>query len=336
MAVLGADVDQLRSTAKQFTQAADRLQTSLKTLNTVVSNGAMWRGPDSDKFRSEWNAQSVGSLNAAISALREAADAMRRNAEQQENASRDEGESGNGSASRTYRTDSIRYEQAPTGLNGMWNELGEVPNSGDMSGYRVQKVVDEYGNERYIVYIGGTNGFFDHQSPQANVDAISGRPDAAQLEALRRLIPEGAEVMLVGYSQGGIDAQNIAAAGNLNVTQIVTYGSPVRNDLNIPATHLQYSQDIVPSASAIRPDLWSNSARSGNDNVEVFSEKASLFTVFGLGEHTGGYDGLSEKWDSAASSGADTRASDSAKNLTKFQGDVVDQVDIKRDGSATW
>lgn len=333
MTVDGADPEQLRLAAKQLTQAADQLQGSVKSLGSVISNASFWRGPDSDRFRSQWHGQSVRSITNTVDALHNAANILRRNADEQDTASKADG-GGTGGVSKAA---SVCYNRAPKGLNGIWKEVGETPNGGDMSGYRVQKVVDGQGHERYIVYIGGTTlNPFDHQSWGANIDAISGKPDEAQLKALQRLIPKGAEVMLVGYSQGGIDAQNIAASHALNVQQIVTYGSPVRNDLNVSAVHLQYGQDIVPSSSAVRPDLWSNSASDANNNVEVFASKPSLFTVFGAGEHMSGYGDLSQKWDDAANSGADSRAAGSAEALQKFQGDVVDQVDLKNDGSGNW
>jgi hypothetical protein len=81
--------------------------------------------------------------------------------------------------------------------------------------------------------------------------------------------------------------------------------------------------------------MWSNSAQDGNDNVEVFSSKPSLFTVFGMHEH-GNYGELSEKWDEAVSTDADTRAAGSAAGLKGFQGDVVDQVDIDDQGRGSW
>lgn len=336
MTVTGADPGQLRTTASQFIQAADRLQSSMKGLNGFVSNAAIWRGPDSERFRSEWNGQSVFALNAAISALRSGADVLRRNADEQEDASRADGA---GSAGGRSDTDAACYPQSPSGLNEMWKQLEDTPNGWDpfgpdMSGYRVQKVMVD-GEEKYIVYIGGTV-LAGSQNWGANVTAISGGLDDAQVKALQRLIPADAEVMLVGYSQGGLDAQNIAASGKFDVQQIVTFGSPVRNDLNIPAVHLQYGQDIVTSASAVNPGMWSNAAQDSNDNVEVFSAKPNPFTVFGIGEHVAGYGELSEQWDDAVSTDADTRAAGSAAGLKSFQGDVVDQVDIDDKGSGSW
>ncbi|MGE2716263.1 WXG100 family type VII secretion target [Mycolicibacterium litorale] len=324
MTVIGADPAQLRTTAGQFAQAADRLQGSLKGLNSVVLNTGIWRGPDSERFRSEWNGQSTHALNAAISALRAGAEVLRRNADEQDDASRADGGGSGGST---------QYGKAASGLHDMWDEFRDVPH--DSSGYRVQKVVGEDGVERYVVYIVGTDGSVT-QTKWENVDAISGVTDDEQLDALVRLIPDGAEVMLVGYSQGGIDAQNIAASGRLNVSQIVTFGSPVRNDLDVSAVHLQDAFDPVPGSGIFNPQLYSGSAQNGNENVEVFSARSTTASPFGIDEHIGGYGELSEKWDEAAASGADSRAATSAGNFDRFQGSVVDQVDIDAKGNGSW
>lgn len=329
MPVTGADPDQLRTTAAQFIQAADRLQGSMKGLTSFVSNAAMWRGPDSERFRSEWNGQSVFALNAAISALRSGADVLRRNADEQENASRTDGGGGAGGTG----SGSTRHEKSASGLHEMWNEIHDIPK--DSSGYRVQKVVGADGIERYIVYIVGTDGS-QSQTLVSNVNAISGEVDKEQLAALERLIPEGAEVMLVGYSQGGIDAQNIAASGRLNVTQIATFGSPVRQDLNVSAIHLQDKFDPVPGSGIFNPQLYDARAQDGNEKVEVFSARSSAISPFGLDEHGRGYDELSTKWDDAARDGADARAAESAAGLKRFGGDVVNQVDIGVKGSGSW
>lgn len=329
MIVAGADPDQLRATAAQFGRATEILRNALGSLNGIVSNAGIWRGPDALRFRSEWEGRSVAALNAAITSLDGAAESLRRHADEQVAASQVTGDSG--LAGR--HTPDVCYESAPNGLRDMWNELSDIPK--ESSGYRVQKVVDESGQERYIVYIGGTDGS-QTQTWLSNANAISGELDREQVAALQRLIPRDAEVMLVGYSQGGIDAQNIAAADYFNVTQLVTFGSPVRNDVNIPAVHLQYSEDIVPHLSAVNPGLYSAAGHSDNDQVEVFSSRPNLFTIFGLGEHVGGYGGLAEKWDGASAGETDQRAHDAADGFARFSGDVVDQVDIDPKGRGSW
>jgi len=335
MGVIGADVDELRTTATQLIRAADQLQKSAAALNASVMNRGIWVGRDADGFRSEWNAHSSTSLNSAIIALRDGADALRRNADAQEQVSRADPVALTGGGVSSVKA---CYEAAPTGVRGLWDEVQDTPDGGDMSGYRIQKVVDATGAERYIVYIGGTTlNPFEHQSWGGNVAGISGIPDQEQLNAINRLIPYGADVMLVGYSQGGIDAQNIAASGILgNITQIVTFGSPVRNGLDVPAIHFQYPQDIVPSAAAVRPDLWSGSPTAGSANVRAFTAEPSLFTVFGLGEHVGGYGALSDEWDKTGGADGNPKFSSAASGLESFRGDVVGQVDINNDGTGSW
>jgi uncharacterized protein YukE len=329
--VVGADADQLRSTAAQLARAADRLQGTLQHLTGSVTNAMSWRGPDAERFRSEWNGQSVHAIRFAIDSLRSGADTMRRNADEQVDASRASGGGGTG-AGRSANDPEIQ-EQAPSGLQGLWKEIGEIPK--ESSGYRVQKVIGADGVERYVIYIAGTSASAT-QTPLSNVPAISGQLDREQVAALTRLIPKDAEVMIVGYSQGGIDAQNIASSNLLNVQQIVTYGSPVRNDLNTPSIHLQYSQDLVPYSAAMNPGLYNSAASAGNSNVEVFQANPLPTSPFGLGEHMGGYGELAGKWDDEVSAGQGGRAASSADGLTKFHGDVVGQLDVGSDGTAEW
>ena len=50
--------------------------------------GTDWKGPDADKFRSEWNGQHVAMLAKVSQALQEAGEQASRNATEQESASR--------------------------------------------------------------------------------------------------------------------------------------------------------------------------------------------------------------------------------------------------------
>ena len=85
---------------------------------------------------------------------------------------------------------------------------------------------------------------------QATADAI------AQLYE-QHGIPPGTPLMLNGHSQGGMIASSLAAdpqfASQYNVTNVMTYGSPVEN-YDVPAgvnqLNLQHSSDIVPKIDA--------------------------------------------------------------------------------------
>jgi pimeloyl-ACP methyl ester carboxylesterase len=334
MTVVGADAEQLRTTAKQLNQAADRLQSSVRSLTTLVSNASMWRGPDSDQFRSEWKGQSAHAINAAVDKLRAGAEALRRNADQQEAASR--GETGAISGPGGVSTRSSLGD-APTGLHGMWDEIHKIPNGPDSTGYRVVTVDDGHGNKRYIVYIVGTGGS-STQTVFSNGDAAIGQLDEDQVKGLENLIPKDAEVMLVGYSQGGMDAQNIAASHRLNVQQVVTFGSPVRGNLDVPAIHLQANGDGVPGSAAGVPGPYFWSAMASDNDPEVFRGTAQNYgpsNHLPLDIHSGAYGDLSTEFDKEAhANGAGGgRAASAASGLNRFQGTVVDQVDIAKSGS---
>lgn len=82
----GADVAELRSLAQRFDQAASRLESHRSTVTGVLAN-TLWRGTDASLFRSVWNADHGPRVTAAARSLRDAAQSLQRNADQQEQAS---------------------------------------------------------------------------------------------------------------------------------------------------------------------------------------------------------------------------------------------------------
>lgn len=88
MGFYGADIGELRRLAQSLTTATGALESTRRALDTTVS-GARWAGPDGDELRGRWTAELGPALTAAAAALRDAADAVRRNADQQESASTD-------------------------------------------------------------------------------------------------------------------------------------------------------------------------------------------------------------------------------------------------------
>lgn len=98
------------------------------------------------------------------------------------------------------------------------------------------------------VPLAGSNGW--SAGSQATADAI------AQLYADNN-IPPGTPLMLNGHSQGGMVAASLAAnedfAAQYNVTNVMTYGSPVDNfDVpgNVNQLNIQHSGDVVPRLDA--------------------------------------------------------------------------------------
>lgn len=131
---------------------------------------------------------------------------------------------------------------------------------------RIERYQDPSGSDQWIVWSGGTieTGFpesstepFDNRS---NVNAVAGTEAEsvdATLQAMRLAgIPEGASVLHVGYSQGGIVASGIAASGLFD-SSVVTFGSPVESiDFpdDVPRTHVEHTEDVIPALSGERRD----------------------------------------------------------------------------------
>lgn len=128
-----------------------------------------------------------------------------------------------------------------------FNSLTQATMSSYENGVRVDKIVDENGTVRYIVSIPGTeadvtsieNGWSKNPNARnwaANLWAIAQGSRATDAQAVQMAIqnagvPEGANIMLTGHSQGGIIAANLAAdngfASTYNIDGVITYGSPV-------------------------------------------------------------------------------------------------------------
>jgi hypothetical protein len=89
MGVVGADVDRLRALARTLGSAADRLENSASVVTSQLG-GTRWVGPDAEHYRSQWQASSLGLIRQAVTALRDAAGAIERNAADQEQTSRAE------------------------------------------------------------------------------------------------------------------------------------------------------------------------------------------------------------------------------------------------------
>ncbi|MCX5193036.1 hypothetical protein OOK31_03865 [Streptomyces sp. NBC_00249] len=159
------------------------------------------------------------------------------------------------------------------GLDGSGSIVGYVRNIGRI-GTRglllVQRVAGPDGAHRFVVQLAGMARGFNEESPQDLVGALNavGGTDTAYTRAvsgaLRQLVPSGAELALVGHSQGGITAMNLAASRDFNalyrVTHVVAIGSPIDTkraaDPRTKVLSLVNEHDIVPSLegrSAVSP-----------------------------------------------------------------------------------
>jgi YVTN family beta-propeller protein/VCBS repeat-containing protein len=109
--------------------------------------------------------------------------------------------------------------------------------------------IDSPDGTRYVVYLGGTLPLslsINQANLVANVPAYNGTIKGNQIDLIMKAInadggDPNAPIMLVGYSQGGLDAQNIALEydsdssswltllhdQHLNITTVVTFGTPI-------------------------------------------------------------------------------------------------------------
>jgi hypothetical protein len=83
-------------------------------------------------------------------------------------------------------------------------------------------------------------------------------------------IPPGSQLMLVGHSQGGAAAMNVAAGGPYRVTHVVTAGSPIANKRPAPGVRVlavENQGDLVPDLDAAeeRSNGWRTVHRFGTD-----------------------------------------------------------------------
>lgn len=120
--------------------------------------------------------------------------------------------------------------KSPTSTDKLFDRLWNLTGAGNKDGVWVDKV-DTSDGVRFVVYLGGTSSGND-QTVWANWDAYGFKLKDAQVTAIRSAIYAGggtteSKVMLVGYSQGGLDAQNIAEKTDFNVTTVVTFGTPI-------------------------------------------------------------------------------------------------------------
>lgn len=336
MAYNGADVDQLRSAATQFESVASALEGVAKAVNSSIS--APWWGSDADRFQSQWTGVSQPNVKAAVSALRDGAANLRRNAQEQDQVSSTAGSAAGPGVCMA----------APVGAAELFARIDNDNKKGD--GVRIERVLGADGNSRLIVYFEGMNTT-DNRTLDRNVPLLDGKVDPDVVARIREALkgsPEGAktDIMLVGFSQGGIDAQNIATkAGDLGfqVTNLVTYGSPIITpdlagvqtvhlhgqtaeglDDPVPAfgTVVRSANNDLPGVSLFTAvaGLVKQEALPGNSVFESRSD-VSTFDLYSTGiNHTLLYPDVAQDFDNST----DPRFADVKASMTKFQGTVVD------------
>jgi hypothetical protein len=115
----------------------------------------------------------------------------------------------------------------------------------------------------YVVYLGGTidSGMEPTNEPwdmTSNITAIaeldSGSYNAAVMAMREAGITAEDNVILVGHSQGGLVAAQLAASGEYRVSDVVTVGAPLHqvelpSEVNLVA--VEHNEDVIPSLSGV-------------------------------------------------------------------------------------
>ena len=147
-----------------------------------------------------------------------------------------------------------------------------------------------------IVYLGGTDdkhfGQVDlagltigdsgtNQPIGENVTSyVFRQPKPEHIKAIDEAVAKApnAKVMLVGYSQGGMDAQNIAASGKYNVTSVVTYGSPIVQPASKSYTsiHLWDTRDNIARLTFLGNAEYERYYHDVNQNGQLYQSQSSV------------------------------------------------------------
>lgn len=85
--IWGLDVEQVRSLGTSLDREADGID-AIQSKLTGLLNNTQWSGPDATTFRNDWQSAHSTALRKVAEALRQVADAARKNATDQETASR--------------------------------------------------------------------------------------------------------------------------------------------------------------------------------------------------------------------------------------------------------
>lgn len=127
----GADPDQLDGLARQMGNAGDRLE-SIRQQITFWLDSSPWDGSDAEDFRHSWQHGLQNALHAAAAMAREGAEAVRRNAQQQRDASSDHGEGIFDGLERRHELFGMGKEAVEFVRGALRHELKDFPKLGEL------------------------------------------------------------------------------------------------------------------------------------------------------------------------------------------------------------
>ncbi|MEV8479521.1 hypothetical protein [Streptomyces sp. NPDC051173] len=152
-----------------------------------------------------------------------------------------------------------------SGISGRLRNLAALGNDGRVL---VQRVTGPDGITRYVALLPGMAfGLPRNPTPQDLVGAVTGvgRNDSPYTRAVRKAlaltVPDGAEVALIGHSQGGVTAMSLAELPQVTdrwrLTHVVAVGSPIDfkrpRDPRTQVVSIVNEHDVVPSLEGRSP-----------------------------------------------------------------------------------
>ncbi len=351
--ISGADVEQLRALAARLDQQSAKLR-EIASSSSAAILVAEWTGAEIDLLRSDWSQKAKPSILSVSGALGELAHDVRRHAEQQREASA-------GASGTTARDSRPSVESAPDNVRGVIADLKDLQAANSL--YSIREVVGEDGKTRLIISLPGTKGDATDFSNWGQLggwgdnhvymtkDSAALRAVIAQLRTELANYPD-AEIMMVGYSQGGMLAQLVAASGEFNVTEVLTVGSP-RIDHgvdygNVNVTRIEHNADpIVGGTEYLDGSVFGDAGRdfrnwldgTAPENAEVNFRAGNPFENFRIENPvknsvhdigTGDYDWVADQFQNSN----DPAHVAARERLDKFlDGTVVDANYVGADGT---
>lgn len=181
------------------------------------------------------------------------------------------------------RVATIPLGAAPVGVRDRLDRIPEVDQ------VRIEKYEADGMPPRYTVYVGPTETFspfadrepWDQTSNTYGVAGLSaGSFRATELAMAEAGIRPGDEVVITGFSQGGLVATMVAASGDWNVVGLETHGAPAGN-IPLPAglagMAIRNTDDLVPALAGpqLEHDLLQVERRAFREGVEIPAVEAA-------------------------------------------------------------
>lgn len=230
---LGMDPDQIERIGRDLQAAsADLERIGVRLGGAVERTTGRWTGPDALMFQDRWREEQRARLNALVADIGGLGQTALTNADAQRRVSADLGLGGAGTggpgAGHGGAGSGSGEHRSPGGIEDMldFEHRGDVDSK---DGLRIQVGIGPDGRRKVIVYIAGTGG--DDQGRLSllnNMGAVGGDSVMAAYvrERLAGLVDDQTDVLFIGYSQGGLVAEDVARDSGYGSAMVISEAAP--------------------------------------------------------------------------------------------------------------